>query len=203
MDEALRISILAPAWGGRPARISALFIAALFQFSPLRGGRLHGVVIVFGHLLISILAPARGATGMAANFTKTTLISILAPARGATTHSPLDSYVLTISILAPARGATWCIMMVHQMKGISIPAPTRGATSSILSSVLLNPYFNSRARVGGDFAGRLCTSGHPYFNSRPRTGGDLDDDGPTLRKRISIPAPARGATYTPSLFSAR
>ena len=57
--------------------------------------------------VISILAPARGATKDSAHASAAANISILAPARGATSsHFVAVERDLVISILAPARGAT-------------------------------------------------------------------------------------------------
>ena len=79
-----------------------------FQFTPLREGR-H---IKDAHSrippLISIHAPARGATSEGGSFSQSGTISIHAPARGATPLVQRDHPRNYISIHAPARGATLC-----------------------------------------------------------------------------------------------
>ena len=47
---------------------------------------------------------------------------------------------------------------------------------------------------GGRYVPRGCNWGTPYFNSRPSARGDVHPDGRRAAKRISIPAPPRGAT---------
>ena len=121
------------------------------------------------------------------------LISILAPARGATTvcfrtwddnqfqFSPLregrleeiaDVDIMIISILAPARGATTEIYHVPKGKTISILAPARGATQMIATRRLKF-----------------------IFQFSPlREGRHVGRDAVFITDRISILAPARGAT---------
>ena len=102
--------------------------------------------------LISIHAPARGATAKSVGSLKAVVISIHAPARGATKASCFSSHLYShfnprsregsdvgenlkllkgdISIHAPARGATFRKRhsIVHIL--ISIHAPARGATQT-------------------------------------------------------------------------
>ena len=59
-------------------------------------------------IIISIHAPARGATRAYVDDVKLTHISIHAPARGATRAYVDDVKLTHISIHAPARGATFC-----------------------------------------------------------------------------------------------
>ena len=56
--------------------------------------------------IISIHAPAKGATEYENNNAKTTEISIHAPAKGATNAKSGNRGVILISIHAPAKGAT-------------------------------------------------------------------------------------------------
>ena len=56
--------------------------------------------------VVSIHAPARGATKRAARSRTSSRVSIHAPARGATLYLGLDDTRVTVSIHAPARGAT-------------------------------------------------------------------------------------------------
>ena len=56
----------------------------LFQFTPLREGRLPLITDVYKHISISIHAPAGGATSLACILFGLFVISIHAPAGGAT-----------------------------------------------------------------------------------------------------------------------
>ena len=91
-------------------------------------------MISYGDMLdvvISIHAPARGATVNLFGLTYYFDISIHAPARGATVIPPLyneEGYY--ISIHAPARGATASVNLPTISYDISIHAPARGATAN-------------------------------------------------------------------------
>ena len=125
-------------------------------------------------VLISIHAPARGATGLVVSDGCHVPISIHAPARGATYEDtdnvPQADY---ISIHAPARGATWEPLLDQLIQTISIHAPARGATPSDRARRRSCRYFNPRSREGSD--------------QRPSAHADS-------LQNISIHAPARGAT---------
>ena len=164
------ISIHAPAWGAT-ASLASLRGTLRFQFTPPRGGRqgspahpapshnfnsrprvggdcafLHNVHF----LLISIHAPAWGATGGWLACNNAEPISIHAPAWGATGHKHISAQDCRISIHAPAWGATY----------------------RIAAQCALFAYFNSRPRVGGDVTLKERRINFVYFNSRPRVGGD-------------------------------
>ena len=83
-----------------------------------------------GRMSISIHAPARGATQHLVGQGSEQVISIHAPARGATFTPPAFlSASSTISIHAPARGATQTVSAESVHVAISIHAPARGATA--------------------------------------------------------------------------
>ena len=111
----------------------------------------YGIIEVLRNDIISIHAPARGATTYLRHTLRIHTISIHAPARGATHISPdmsvrdikfqstlprgerparisLTTPIVFISIHAPARGATLAKRKKEQEKEISIHAPARGAT---------------------------------------------------------------------------
>ena len=123
--------------------------------------------------MISIHAPARGATIDQFLLMFRRSISIHAPARGATAtvlilpaalphFNPrsrkgsdfIDLYPvpfdIAISIHAPARGATLLQHKEHRVHVISIHAPARGATSMSAALLSVPPYFNPRSRKGSD-----------------------------------------------------
>ena len=187
----------------------------MFQSTPPHGGRLFfsnrwrtsagfnprprtGGDSSLGHWpmaeIVSIHAPARGATSPTPPRPCRPLVSIHAPARGATKsikltafsqqfqstpphggrQTPQESigFSYNVSIHAPARGATPGKNNPHPDTHVSIHAPARGATFIKI----------------GFWRWSGC------FNPRPRTGGDrsLFLDGRLIC--VSIHAPARGAT---------
>ncbi len=77
---------------------------------------------------------------------------------------------------------------------VSIHAPARGATWVQLASTMQGTCFNPRPREGGDLNEVASTHLARSFNPRPREGGDIDKQKAEQRKRVSIHAPARGAT---------
>ena len=167
--------------------------------------------------LISIPAPARGATYSGTNTGSISFHFNSRPcARGDLTQFCSEGFLFFISIPAPARGATTaCNVMVslflfqfpplregrrvtaarsEREYSISIPAPARGATSARLCTGTQESNFNSRPCARGDMALPRFWLIPAYFNSRPCARGDMRDL-PLFRPlRISIPAPARGAT---------
>ena len=78
--------------------------------------------------LISIHAPAKGATQERGKSYVIVTISIHAPAKGATYTLCIRVYDLEISIHAPAKGATKALKYFNACKTISIHAPAKGAT---------------------------------------------------------------------------
>ena len=138
----------------------------------------RGVRQIIGKLritirIISIHAPARGATSSCPWLDECVYISIHAPARGATglRQKPLSlesSFQSThprgvrrrrdgagdawrkISIHAPARGATGHVGRFQIVRAISIHAPARGATALCFYHPNLCSHFNPRTREGCD-----------------------------------------------------
>ncbi len=124
--------------------------------------------------MISIHAPAKGATGSRAwprrkitHFNPRSRegsdgsvlsdnrgvrpISIHAPAKGATPEITQGSPTLSgISIHAPAKGATMYMYIATPSKLISIHAPAKGATNPITSFSGIRTDFNPRSREGSD-----------------------------------------------------
>ena len=122
----------------------------IFQFTPLREGRL---------LLLL-------------HWKKSARISIHAPPRGATLYYPPFGVIQLISIHAPPRGATSTDRNVANAVSISIHAPPRGATGALARRACAEPYFNSRPSARGDTHSSLHCVMPFYFNSRPSARGD-------------------------------
>ena len=149
--------------------------AALFQFPPLREGRPSIIV----------------------RQSRSRMISIPAPARGATTGRQKLHLRRDISIPAPARGATAASRRLCRRTPISIPAPARGATRAIQFRPTSPAYFNSRPCERGDCEGRAKGAWALVFQFPPlREGRPLRGSGHWHCRAISIPAPARGATLS-------
>ena len=110
----------------------------------------------------------------------------------------------------------WEIMLSRMRKYISIHAPAKGATSYAYSSIRglinFNPrsregsdiklfqhsnvldYFNPRSREGSDYTRAASAKHSDYFNPRSREGSDDAEVEAVNSAKISIHAPAKGAT---------
>ena len=123
---------------------------------------------------------------------------------------------LAVSIHAPAWGATRFVGAIHIGTRVSIHAPAWGATLKLPALDVItesfNPRarmgrdhpavscevkrgFNPRARMGRDGQGAICTAVLTGFNPRARMGRDKDPAASGCRSRVSIHAPAWGATH--------
>ena len=190
------ISIHAPAWGATPrpapllpqhidfnprTRMGCDSLAAfssaltsLFQSTHPHGVRPPAPITPRAVSMISIHAPAWGATRPAGSVAADYMISIHAPAWGATRFPCPRSRASTISIHAPAWGATRdlladfmiisyfnprtrmgcdpAILNCLLISSISIHAPAWGATDTLTPIRLLITDFNPRTRMGCDGA---------------------------------------------------
>ena len=146
-------------------------------------------------ILISIHAPARGATEQTGSMGRDISISIHAPARGATADTEICTCGLTISIHAPARGATKILLKVMSIYLFQSTLPqgerprySRGNQFwAIFQSTL--PQGERRSEIKANLYRTVFQSTLPQ-GERP-----LDSDGRWKYLSISIHAPARGATH--------
>ena len=104
--------------------------------------------------------------------------------------------ILIISIHAPAKGATMAFAIFWKSSSISIHAPAKGATILQTSPIRTSPHFNPRSREGSDCNRRKCKKSDRDFNPRSREGSDVGDAPFSPGARISIHAPAKGATFS-------
>ena len=104
----------------------------IFQSTLPRRERQIDRLRIFCCGIISIHAPAKGATHTSDLCRFIFPISIHAPAKGATTASVELSDNSIISIHAPAKGATMIGDVLTDYTGISIHAPAKGATLPVL-----------------------------------------------------------------------
>ena len=152
-----------------------------FQSTPPHGGRRprNAYNSPDALMLVSIHAPARGATGSLCPLSNAAPVSIHAPARGATFHVAAQQRIHIVSIHAPARGATSSrILQCGCVRSSAFQStPPHGGRPPV-ARVL-------QGRQSGGFNPRPRTGGDPFRTTWPRTG----------RNEVSIHAPARGATY--------
>ena len=141
--------------------------------------------------VVSIHAPARGATYTDHGARDSYEVSIHAPARGATVHHHFRR-IPDVSIHAPARGATMLVCSICVWIVVSIHAPARGATQD------RSPWFKAvsiHAPARGATACQRCDM--RSFNPRARAGRDRTSLAVRHATRfVSIHAPARGATLS-------
>ena len=102
-----------------------------------------------------------------------------------------------ISIHAPAKGATQRRYdAVRAAISISIHAPAKGATQLIRCRRVPALNFNPRSREGSDYFQTRLTAKSIHFNPRSREGSDVGSPQGNRYTRISIHAPAKGATLS-------
>ena len=183
----------APPRGGRRRSSAAAGIWRCFDPRPRVGGDFRPAHLEAGEL-VSIRAPAWGATtevGFQRHFDR---VSIRAPAWGATTGTKIVGGVDNVSIRAPAWGATgapggarrdlhavsirapaWGATRRHdgvcRVCGVSIRAPAWGATSDPRTMQCGNRGFDPRPRVGGDHLSPAPLPIQSRFRSAPPRGG--------------------------------
>ena len=180
--------------GERP--ICTTLAAQVFRFQSAlpRGERPQAQALAFFQTGISIRAPARGATYSDKNDKFYDPISIRAPARGATrtwhgTRAPSKHFNPR-----SREGSDFDQIFISVLQVISIRAPARGATSSLKSFSIFDVFQSALPR--GERQRKLMLPWlHRYFNPRSREGSDQVTAADQVGDRISIRAPARGATY--------
>ncbi len=167
---------------------------------------------------VSIHAPARGATLLNLPIEPVSEVSIHAPARGATPKNVAIIAGAKVSIHAPARGATTSRCSAYQCICVSIHAPARGATADwspykriwikfqstlprgerhgVVAKTVSLAGFNPRSRAGSDVLCFKRLARANCFNPRSRAGSDQQSGQMCDIGRVSIHAPARGATMS-------
>ena len=170
-----------PRTGGDRVQLVSTSHLGSFNPRPRTGGDALVIGQVVDHLLVSIHAPARGATFAIApeNSIKTEFQST-PPHGGRPRNAPHHLLAPTGFNPRPRTGGDWAV----EQQDISI-----------------SPCFNPRPRTGGDMGTRRLSWRSVRFNPRPRTGGDVMSlYGGWIDKRVSIHAPARGATCEPCVL---
>ena len=176
--------------GDQQLRLAA--VAPLFQFTPLREGRLQGGPGAPCGPDFNSRPCERGDDLIHIDDTPTA-ISIHAPARGATRQPRSARHRPAISIHAPARGATQSETRRIISLGFQF-TPLREGRPRKISKHFRARDFNSRPCERGDSCTSLALRMLLYFNSRPCERGDGCIGRLCRFGSISIHAPARGAT---------
>ena len=208
------ISIPAPPRGATPSSDAAL-VTEVFQFPPLREGRLVSGKEIQRLRNFNSRPSARGDASGVFFLLQDFYFNSRPSARGDPTP-PRRSASAAISIPAPPRGATaitrWSSTSrdyfnsrpsargdghgAGRLEGIliSIPAPPRGATRAKQLCSASDVYFNSRPSARGD--PHICIGGKAHeFQFPPLREGRHERSARCVPSRhISIPAPPRGAT---------
>ena len=144
--------------------------------------------------MISIHAPARGATCDAGRLYQGGGISIHAPARGATATSRAQVEATIFQSTHP-RGVRRSVRVCAGV-WVDFNPRTREGCDYVTHSEF-RWYFNSihAPARGATIQRQLMMSSRQYFNPRTREGCDSCAAFACARSAISIHAPARGATY--------
>ena len=189
----------APPRGGRLDTLREFADSAYkFQSAPPRGGRPFCRISSIRRSGVSIRAPARGATLSCGVDNSITTSFNPRPRAGGDPHDHARGAVRVVSIRAPARGATIFSGSSSTALARFQSAPPRGGrlfTGMDIHTVIV---FQSAPPRGGRLDSYLwLTGGRDGFNPRPRAGGDARHGfGRRDQHRVSIRAPARGATAT-------
>ena len=142
---------------------------------------------------ISIHAPARGATWIGFNYARSEKFQSTPP-RGERLHGLLSLMELQKFQSTPPRGERpMSTMGVETEDSISIHAPARGATGTLVAKRFASAFQSTPPR-GERPACRWSSASRLHFNPRPREGSDRIYSTIPKCGKISIHAPARGAT---------
>ena len=170
-------------------------MVSLFQFTPLREGRLAHSAKIAMYCRISIHAPPRGATGGSRSITdrcnyfnsrpsargdgacklpdwERTHFNSRPSARGDLLRGKYAQGVHNFNSRPSARGDYIDWLVEFCVINISIHAPPRGATICQKDAVGCENHFNSRPSARGDKGDAEKGDQQEYFNSRPSARGD-------------------------------
>ena len=148
--------------------------SARFQSTHPRRVR-HSIIKTFHYYeLVSIHAPAKGATQKPGNGAAEGKVSIHAPAKGATRCRIQANPAMDVSIHAPAKGATLGRGHMGCLDVVSIHAPAKGATQGLRQRRHTGSRFNPRTREGCDYFVCKSVTRNIRFNPRTREGCDAD-----------------------------
>ncbi len=190
------VSIHAPARGATREQDELAGEVARFQSTPPRGGRRARQNGPRGPQKFQSTPPRGGRPTTRQILSSLAHVSIHAPARGATSN---DGHVLglvgSFQSTPPRGGRRLRAGTNLELSEVSIHAPARGATPQPRGYAHSGRGFNPRPRAGGDqFRDGSVMVWVPFQSTPPRGGrhGTANEVG--RHQRVSIHAPARGAT---------
>ena len=144
--------------------------------------------------MISIHAPAKGATKKNLLILSAFQISIHAPAKGATVQKN-HCYVVTLfQSTLPRRERHGTAIFILNVSRISIHAPAKGATQFSPLWLNLQLFQSTLPRRERRWDSNFYFKCFTYFNPRSREGSDIPITASNRAQVISIHAPAKGAT---------
>ncbi len=179
---------------GRPFAKLRFKIASTFRSTPPRRGRRASVTATSSCPKFRSTPPRRGRRRCDLHNRAGRGVSIHAPAKGATWRDKWVHVRDGVSIHAPAKGATTPCPFAPSAIPVSIHAPAKGATSSRSSHARTSGRFRSTPPRRGRLGSPITASTQRGFDPRPREGGDQPPETRLRAERVSIHAPAKGAT---------
>ena len=173
----------------------------MFQSTPPRRGRLNSILHILQPLVCFNPRPRAGGDFNSIALKHIySIVSIHAPAQGATTGLQFNPNLIPVSIHAPAQGATTtCPPTPCGFMEVSIHAPAQGATQSHALPCCPLCGFNPRPRAGGDWTTHIFdikvvivsihapAQGATIFGNFVHLGSPLFQSTPPRRGRHCIP----------------
>ena len=148
---ATRLFQSTPPRGGRPRWCRRWCAGSKFQSTPPRGGRPGSDLGTSDLAIVSIHAPAWGATQCSPGRALAGESFNPRPRVGGDTAVVAGKASVPVSIHAPAWGATASVTFEAVFLDVSIHAPAWGATFARCRTAFAPSGFNPRPRVGGDW----------------------------------------------------
>ena len=167
----------------------------MFQSTPPHGGRPRSAGAVRRLPTVSIHAPARGATAAVSMPRRVASFNPRPRTGGDAIQCAASAGRQRVSIHAPARGATSAADQHRGMSGVFQSTPPHGGRPSAVPLRSIARRFNPRPRTGGDIRPleRVAAPSRVSIHA-PARGATVEPLAMSLSARVSIHAPARGAT---------
>ena len=162
-----------PPHGGRPIVTSSLMPDIVFQSTPPHGGRPYTCYPLCSALVVSIHAPARGATTPSNYYRKPTLCFNPRPRTGGDSAGHPDNLPCTLFQSTPPHGGRRGVCGGVPMSGVFQSTPPHGGRRSGVGSTFTGKVVSIHAPARGATPPPAPTrTAWRGFNPRPRTGGD-------------------------------
>ena len=187
--------------GERPGIMNLATFRGIFQSTLPRGERLGGVKNVITGKTDFNPRSREGSDAALKLIRDNEIISIHAPARGATSTAGSDQDAIWISIHAPARGATCQMFLRQPLFHHFNPRSREGSDGRLRPPTGMHRNFNPRSREGSDENRMYSLRETDISIHAPARGATRADAVRQINADISIHAPARGATAFIDIFS--